>query len=485
MSHDPTQVDPEGLLRAASTRLPDQDLTTLQDLARDFPELAVEGVVGRGGSGVVYRVRQVRLGRLAALKILDPSIVARDPAFAERLQREGQALARLDHPGVLKVFDFGERNGRHYLLTEFVDGIDLRKLMAMGHLAPTEALRMVPSICAALQYAHDHGVVHRDIKPENILVDVDGNVKVADFGLARILGEAPAASPHLTRESQVLGTPRYMAPEQWRGASVDHRADIFAIGVVLYELLTGQLPVGDFAPPSQSPGVPRRLDEVVKKALAQDPGQRYQQAEQLSQDVRSSAGTQAAAAPAPSSAPRVSRAARVDAAESERLRRGSHTRFVLALLALLVLAVGFVSVRLTEGRRMAAEMNAYAKYQEQVSAAQRDGTIPPAAFVWEGDQSQVALGSLGGLVVALFLMTIAFSSIRLARQSGQQVPWLFVAEVLAWAAPLALLDWLVYWPAAHEHGENGSLMRMIAMLVIVPSNVAFLVWRTRCDRPKG
>src|SRR5262249_10626203 len=147
-----------------------------------------------------------------------------------------------------------------------VDGVNLRHVLREGRLKPEEALKIVPQICEALQYAHEQGGVHRDIKPENILVDKRGPVKIADFGLAKLLGQKAAASG-LTGSRQVMGTPHYMAPEQMeRPLEVDHRADIYSLGVVFYEMLTGELPLGRFAPPSQRVEVDVRLDEVVLRA---------------------------------------------------------------------------------------------------------------------------------------------------------------------------------------------------------------------------
>ena len=187
-------------------------------------------------------------------KIL-PTAVGADPAFAERFTREARALARLNHPHVVTLYDFGEADGLYYLLMEFVDGVNLRQMIAGGKLEPREALAIVPQICEALQYAHDEGIVHRDIKPENILLDKKGRVKIADFGLAKLMhrGDTPAgrAAFTLTGSQQVMGTPHYMAPEQMeRPLGVDHRADIYSLGVVFYEMLTGELPLGRFAAPS-------------------------------------------------------------------------------------------------------------------------------------------------------------------------------------------------------------------------------------------
>ena len=160
-----------------------------------FPQLELLDLIGRGGMGAVYKARQKELDRIVALKVLPPGIGS-DPAFAERFAREAKALARLNHPGIVTVHDFGRADGLFYFLMEFVDGVSLRQLMNTGRVSPREALAIVPQICDALQYAHDQGIVHRDIKPENILLDRQGRVKVADFGLAKLMaGTGGAGSP--------------------------------------------------------------------------------------------------------------------------------------------------------------------------------------------------------------------------------------------------------------------------------------------------
>ena len=154
------------------------------EIARYFPQLEILECLGRGGMGVVYRARQQRLNRLVALKVLAPEKV-KDPAFAERFTREAQALARLSHPNIVTIHDFGKVNDLFYLLREYVDGVSLRRLLQTKKIIPEEALAIVPKVCEALQYAHKQGVVHRDIKPENVLLDKDGRVKIADFGSAK------------------------------------------------------------------------------------------------------------------------------------------------------------------------------------------------------------------------------------------------------------------------------------------------------------
>jgi len=251
-----------------------------QELAAAFPQLEILEMIGQGGMGFVFKARQPKLERLVALKILPPSFAA-DPAFADRFTREGRVLARLNHPNIVTVHDFGQANGFFYLLMEFVDGVNLRQAMRAGRFTPEQALSVVPRICEALQFAHNEGVLHRDIKPENILLDAKGRVKIADFGIAKLLGES-AAKGHLTDSGGTLGTPHYMAPEQIENpASVDHRADIYSLGVVFYEMLTGELPLGKFQPPSQKVQVDVRLDEVVLHALEKEPARRYQQASEV------------------------------------------------------------------------------------------------------------------------------------------------------------------------------------------------------------
>src|SRR5262245_18532577 len=264
----------------------------LAEVATLFPQLAILGLLGAGGMGAVYKARQPALDRIVALKIL-PDKKAAGVNFAERFNREARALARLNHPNIVAVYEFGQAKGLHYFIMEFVDGANLRQLEKAGRLSPREALQIIPQICDALQYAHDEGVVHRDIKPENVLVDRKGRVKIADFGLAKILGTDPEAA-RLTAEGQIMGTPHYIAPEQLeRPLAVDHRADIYSLGVVFYEMLTGDLPLGTFSPPSRKVHVDVRLDEVGLRSLEHDPGRRYQRASEVKSKVETIASTPA------------------------------------------------------------------------------------------------------------------------------------------------------------------------------------------------
>ena len=282
----------------------------LDEIAKHFPQFEILECLGRGGMGVVYKARQPKLNRIVALKILAPEKVA-EPKFAERFEREAQALARLNHPNIVTVYDFGETGGLYYLTMEFVDGVSLRQLLQTRKIMPEEALAIVPKICEALQFAHEQGVVHRDIKPENVLLDKRGRVKIADFGIAKIVGGTPltpsdgervAAKPgeKALTQDQVLGTPHYMAPEQVEHPqTVDHRADIYSLGVVFYEMLTGELPLGRFAPPSKKVQVDVRLDEVVLRALEKEPDRRYQHASEVKTDVETIAHTPGATPSAP------------------------------------------------------------------------------------------------------------------------------------------------------------------------------------------
>jgi serine/threonine protein kinase len=346
---------------------------SIAELAPLFPQLEILELIGKGGMGAVYKARQKQLDRIVALKILPPSI-GDDPAFAERFAREAKALAKLNHPGIVTLYEFGQTGrtgsplpvgaglptdaGAHgvtrptdnasashpstlhsqlfYFLMEYVDGVNLRQLLLNGRVSPREALAIVPQICDALQFAHDQGIVHRDIKPENILLDRRGRVKVADFGLAKIIGnEGRAGSPlpagaelptdagahgvtrptnDLTDAGKVMGTPQYMSPEQINApGEVDHRADIYALGVVFYQMLTGELPGKKLEPPSKKVSIDVRLDEVVLRALEKKPELRYQQASILKTQVEkiTSEMGSAAASAAPAHAPSTGTAEKV------------------------------------------------------------------------------------------------------------------------------------------------------------------------------
>ncbi|MCP4004119.1 MAG: serine/threonine protein kinase [bacterium] len=235
--------------------------------------------------GLVYKARQRRLDRMVALKILAPDI-AGEPGFADRFTREAQAMAKLAHPNIVTVHDFGDSGGLYYFVMELVEGTNLRQLLHQRRFTPEQALTIVPKICDALQYAHDRGVVHRDIKPENVMVTRAGEIKIADFGLAKLVRSGGSAT--VTLDDKVIGTPAYMAPEQIeQPQSVDHRADIYSLGVVFYEMLTGELPLGRFAPPSRKVEVDVRLDGVVLRALEKERDRRYQRVTDVKTEINS------------------------------------------------------------------------------------------------------------------------------------------------------------------------------------------------------
>ncbi|MFN0125284.1 MAG: serine/threonine-protein kinase [Verrucomicrobiales bacterium] len=276
----------EPTLPAADAR----DWPTLEEVQAAFPELQLEREIGRGGMAVVFRARQPHLDRIIALKILAPWL-AGEPGFAERFSREARVLAKLNHPNIVTIHDFGQAARFFYLLMEFVDGVNLRQAMRAGRFTPEQALGLVPKICDALQYAHGEGVLHRDIKPDNILLDAKGRVKIADFGIAKLAGEAELPSM-LTRSGMHLGTPAYMAPEQMENpGDVDHRADIYSLGVVLYEMLTGELPLGRFAAPSEKSAVDQRIDEIVFRTLEKERERRYQSADEMRTKVEGLGGS--------------------------------------------------------------------------------------------------------------------------------------------------------------------------------------------------
>lgn len=267
----------------AKSRVEGFESLSMAELGAVFPDFEIRALLGRGGMGAVYLAFQRDLEREVALKILPPQ-AADDLEFQERFRREAATLARLNHPNIVRLFDYGERDGIFYFIMEYVDGADLAALMAEGEFPLREIHGMIGQVCDALEFAHEHGVVHRDIKPGNILIEEDGTAKIVDFGLAKM--EDPH-DPGLTATMSTMGTLHYMAPEQMQGLkNTDHRSDIYSLGVVLYELLTGKLPVGHFKPPSEEKAeLGPRFDELVLRVLRADPGERPQRITEIKEGL--------------------------------------------------------------------------------------------------------------------------------------------------------------------------------------------------------
>ncbi len=252
--------------------------------------------LGGGGMADVYLCEDLTLGRRVALKVLLQRFL-NDATFVERFRREAKAAAGLNHPNLVSIYDWGEVDGTYYIVMEYVEGETLKELIRRrGRLGGNDAVHIALQLLAAIDFAHRAAIVHRDIKPQNVMLDRNGNVKVMDFGIAR------AGDSGMTEAGSILGTAQYLAPEQARGLPVDERSDLYSVGIVLYEMLTGSVPfkgdsavtvalkhVNEMAPePAQLvPGMPYSLNQIVMKAIAKDPDLRYQDAAQFARDLRS------------------------------------------------------------------------------------------------------------------------------------------------------------------------------------------------------
>src|SRR5262245_36273797 len=252
----------------------DRSVVSPKDVIRSFGDYELLQEIARGGMGVIFKARQVTLNRVVAIKMILAGSFAR-PEDVQRFRTEAEAAAQLDHPGIVPIYEVGEHDGQHYFSMAFVDGESLARRVADGPLDPRIAAEIVETVSEAVQYAHDRGVIHRDLKPGNILLDKDGNPRVTDFGLAKLI----ESGSDLTGTGQILGTPSYMAPEQASGAQgqLTIAVDIYGLGAVLYAMLAGRAPFAGSSvletiqqvldrhpePPSRlNPRVPRDLEVI-------------------------------------------------------------------------------------------------------------------------------------------------------------------------------------------------------------------------------
>jgi eukaryotic-like serine/threonine-protein kinase len=275
-------------------------------LGRSVSHYQVISALGEGSVGQVYLALDLRLGRKVALKFLRHEL-SRDPKLVQRFMREAQAASGISHPNIVTIFEIEENECGHFIATEFIDGQTLRQRIAAGGMMLNETLDISIQLARALDAAHTAGIVHRDIKPENIMVRIDGLVKVLDFGLAKLSGDDPGTtddcipSPWQTGSGTVMGTISYMSPEQSLGQKVDHRTDIFSLGVVLYEMVTGAQPFTGESPASVSdatvynaptplrrerPETPSALERVINRALEKDCASRYQTAAEMRDELQ-------------------------------------------------------------------------------------------------------------------------------------------------------------------------------------------------------
>ena len=381
---------------------------------------ALEERLASGGMGAVYAATDERLSRRVAVKLLREEL-ADDPRFVERFKREARAVAALSHPNIANVFDYGEDEDHHYIVMELAAGRDLsRTLREEGPLDPQAAAAIAAQTCDALAHAHGAGVIHRDIKPGNIIVDDNRRVKVTDFGIARAAGQST-----LTATGSVIGTAQYLSPEQGSGAEVGPQSDLYSLGIVLYEMLTGSVPFsGDTpiaiamkhvaeevpAPSSVNPDVPRELDAVVAKATAKAPEDRFSSASSMAEALRAAtsatprtallgAGAAAAGSTAvldqnPASEEATRHMAPVAGERPVRTKLARVAAMLLGVLAVVLLAVLLYRVATgddpTNGRTTRRQAGGRVNQPQGDQQHQDDGSQAPSFVIPEGIVGQSA-----------------------------------------------------------------------------------------------
>ena len=308
--------------------------------------------IGRGGMATVFRAYDPELDRPVAVKVM-PSFQAEDPTFVERFRQEAQSIARLNHPNIIQVYDFGEDKGFTFIVMEYVTGGTLSRHVTEA-LPLEDVLEWVSPVAQALDYAHSQSIIHRDIKPANVLVEASGKPKLSDFGLARLL----QGSAGLTRKDAVLGTPAYMAPEQALGRPADQKSDLYSFGVIVYEMLVGQVPFrGGTAtetlmahihqpvppPTATDPHFDARLEAVLIRALSKDPVDRYETADELIQALSSASVGRVSGADLGAETTAVEQVITVPAGEKT-TQRGPRVGMAALLMALVVTVLGAAGV---------------------------------------------------------------------------------------------------------------------------------------------
>ena len=431
------------------TSAPPSGLPDIANIAKAFPDLEIIELIGKGGMGAVYKARQKSLDRLVALKLL-PESLAGDPAFAARFHDEAKALATLNHPNIVTIHDFGQQEGFYFLLMEYIDGPNLRHLIKDRSLSPEEALAIIPPLCEALQFAHDHQIVHRDIKPENLLLDTKGRIKIADFGIAKIIDRDNSVDLHSS------GTPAYMAPEQKKQPhAVDARSDIYSLGVVLYEMLTGERPGSSLTPPSQKAILDVRIDEVVLRALDSQPDQRWQSATALQSELQTIL-TESTPSPSLNSFP-------------ESSPKKAYWALALTLLSFLILTIPLLKVKPTRGpivhsAQDQAELEQLQAKREELDAAARKALasdLPSEDFQKENARINEEAGKVQAKI----------NSFNVSKKPNQLVPILLTVGTLGLGIGSVFTGLTLGW--RHLSSLRGQSPDKPAL---VPGLIAALLW---------
>ncbi len=351
---------------------------------RTLGNYEILSLLGEGGMATVYRARQTNIQRYVAIKVIKATS-GNIEQFAQRFEREVQTIAALNHPHIIKVFDYGHEGNLAYLVMEYQPGGSLADLVEKGAVPFARASKLLDQIASALDYAHRQGIAHRDLKPQNVLLDADGNAILTDFGLAKVLN----ADSSLTQSGTVMGTPAYMSPEQWQGTAIDSRADIYALGILVFEMLTGKLPfTGDTPfnvmhkhiydqPPSINgyrPELPFAIDQVIKKALAKDRDQRYATAGEFAQAFKTVSTGQAAATPSSNVLNMGATSAALPNNPTTQLAAAANPP-ARSNAALIVFGVGIIALILIIGGYFASKQGA--RTETVVAAAVTSTPLPP------------------------------------------------------------------------------------------------------------